>query len=1239
MLKQLFSYFSTWITVLTALSVFAVSAADIEVTVSPVSANYQNSQTIDYQVLIKNTSAKTLRGITVSDPIWQTKVESESGSVNAFSDLSIGASSSWGSKPGAFSSVDADLNVENAVLFPYGHIAYQVQANVSSEAIGEIVLDKATVRVDIDGDGSSEVFVPTTPSIFTPVPYQYELDLSVDKSEYQVGAQLTYTLTVTNTGSYQVQGLDISQAFQSLAVENATGSASSPFSNVTISGKKTGSDSDLGSFATRGDLDVSDAKVAVGGKLTYTISTTVADNLVGDIVTSATAHTKDGEIETPQRTTPPAQPIVSIEHTINKTSPYLVGSDRVFTVEVSNTGQGIAYGYHVKHNINELISDLGLGNNLKPEHNSSDLSGNPFAHWSVEVTDIGANSQSSYKDLGPQTDVDFDDQVSIFPNETITYQIKANISPVAIGEVKGANAAIFNSGGGLEQDAQISNIFGAERTLNVNDSEIKIVKTTKESEYIPGNTVEYEIKVSNSSTQYFANDLQVVDDLTCVQTDMAAGAGQGQAFKRWKLEPVSAEDDLGTDHGQYSYGTWTTSPVTVSPDVAPGKFVSYKLTAEVNESSVGLIVDDNPACSDNVTEEGSGVQMPEDNLRASKDVDSRYYSSGDVLTYTIRVDNDGDGFADQVHVEDAIDALETVDIYGKTIKAFDSWTITAQAFKQNGSPSTASNTGISGSINSPDILDVDATIEPHGYIIYTIEAKTNPLANGHIQNSVTVDDSVYADRGSDPRDFSINLIKEVKTNNDANFHSERTSYSKTDNEITYRLRLINAKGNGYATNVKVKDAISSIEAGILEPDNVSKKVFSSWTIRADIISDNPLLNGNSAYTDVGTFEDNKDLDTVAQIAPNVEVVYTITAQIDRSNGDEIIYKRIDNSAVIETPDSDSQSGMQDAAVVYPKAPNVVVVKTTKENEFVPGQWVEFDVTVYNRGAGYANEVKVSDDIVGMNAFSEWTIQASTDNNNAPFKTGSYPDVKSNYPDNGNIDTRIDIDPQTTQGIGYVTYTIRGLVKNDYKREEISNTVEIHDPVNNLDQSATAEIGDSGDAKLNVSILKTADVTRFTPGEDVTYFIYLQNNSENNADNLKLIDPLKEIKSVLANQKNNQFEDYEDQSPFEYWQFDYGDGAGWQAQTNDDLVYPPGGVNESFSLGAGETRTVKIKARVKDNVIGSRNGAGILEPIIANDAYIFRDYKQVTEESHVSHHEMERVDSGGMTTRELLVNGK
>ncbi len=677
--------------------------------------------------------------------------------------------------------------------------------------------------------------------------------------------------------------------------------------------------------------------------------------------------------------------------------------------------------------------------------------------------------------------------------------------------------------------------------------------------------------------------------------------------------------------------------MTLSPDIAPRKKVEYTLTAEVADSSIGLIIDDNAACSDNVTEEGSGIQMPEDNLRASKDVDTRFYSSGDELTYTIRVDNDGDGFANQVPVIDDLTAVETTDINGNKIPAFISWQVTAQAFKSDGSVASQTDTGISGQIDSPKILDVTATIEPHSYVIYTIQAKTDPLANGHIQNSVTVDNSVYADRGSDPRDFVLQLNKTVKTNTDSNFRGDHTSYSKLENEITYQIHVKNPKGNGYATNVVVKDPISSISAGLLEPDSKSKAVFSSWTISAEIISDDPLLNGNAKYTKVGSFSDNADLDTVAQIAPNVEVVYTIVAQIDRSVGNEIIFKRFENTATIETKDSDSQSTASDTVVVHPKEPNVVVVKTAREAQFIPGQWVTFDITVFNRGAGYANEVSVKDDIKAMNVFSEWTIDAETDSNNSPYKSGSYADSKSAYPNNGNINSKIDIDPQVNGDMGYVRYTIRGLVKNDYKKDEISNTVEIHDPMNNLDQSATAEIGDSGDAKLNVSIVKTANTSHFVPGDEVIYEIVLLNNSDNQINDLKLVDPLTQISSVLANKKDNHFADYEDQSPFEYWEFDYGDGS-WQGRTTEDLIYPVGNENVTFSLAAREQRVFRVKAKIKDNVIGSRNGAGVLRPIIANDAYIFRDYKQVDEESHVSHHEMERAASGGDTHRELLVNG-
>lgn len=1211
-------------------------AAEIEVTVSPSTATYQNGQSIDYTITVKNTAAKTLRDVSIKDPVWDEQADGEAGKVKAFSSLTIIPSNSWGSKPGSFVASDANLDVTDAVLLPFGSIDFQVQATVSNDVVGVIELGDTVVEADIDGDGSAESFIPASKSIYNPVPYQYEVKLSVDKPQYQVGDSLTYTLEVVNTGSYLVQNLSIEQLFASLSVEDMSGGMSSPFSSVEISGIKSGSLSNLGSFATSGDLKVTGASIDTGGKLSYTITTTVNNNMVGDIITSAKSHTKDGDVDSIELTTPPAQPQVSIEHTISKTSAYLVNGERVFTITVSNTGLGIAHNYHVKQNIADLVSNLGLGNNLKAEHDSTDVSGNPFSNWNIDVTDTGANSQSRYKDSGTQTNVPFDDTVSLFPGESLTYEIKATLSPVAIGAVQGANAGVYDSTDALIQDAQISKSFTAERTLNVDDSEIKIVKTTKDTQYVPGETVDYEIKVTNSSSKYFANDLLVVDDLGCVQTEQAAGAGQGQAFKRWKLEPVSAEDDQGTDPGRYNYGSWMTSPVTVSPDIAPGKSITYKLTAEVNESSVGLIIDNNPACSDNVTEDGSGIQMPDDNLRASKDVDSRFYSAGDVLTYTIRIDNDGDGFADQVSVVDKLSEVKTTSVFGPEIDAYKSWTITADAFRSDGSGATSSVTGITGEIKDID-LDVEATLEPHSYIIYTVEAVTSPISNGHIQNSVTVDGSVYADRGSDPKDFKIELNKTVRTNNDSGFHSERTSYSKLDNQIIYKIHLKNAKGNGYATNVKLVDEISKISAGLLEPDSSSKQVFSSWTIGAEILSDDPDLVGNAAVTKVGDFEDNKDINLTAQIAPNTEVVYTIIAQIDRSVSNEIIYKRFDNTATIETPDSDSQSGASDTVTVHPKAPDVVVIKTTKENQFFPGQPVEFDVTVYNRGAGYANEVAVKDDIIGMDAFSSWTITASTDSNNTTYKTGSYAGSPANYPANGNINTKIDIDPKTSDGPGFVKYTIRGIVKNDYKEYEISNTVEIHDPVNNLDQSASAEIGDSGDSKLNVSILKTADRTQFVPGEDVTYFITLQNNSDNEATSLKLGDPLTEIRSVLANNKNNRFADWHNQSPFEYWQFDYADGAGWQPQTNKDLIYPEA-ETETFSLASGETRTFKIKAHVKDNVIGTDDGLS-LKQIIANDAYIFRDYNLVTEQSHVSHHEMQRVDSGGAVTRTLLVNGK
>jgi len=1214
-------------------SVQAFAADEIQIFSSPTSGlSYENEATITYTVKVKNTTKRTVRDVSVKNAIWDVM----SGSDRVFSSLTVSDTHSLGATPGSYAVSDSNLDVSGAELPPQGYVTYNIEARVSGKARGNITLGGSEVKGMVSG--TETTFKDNDKVTLTPAEYDYTLEASVDPGEYNVGGTLTYSLTATNTGSYAVKGLDIKQVFASIVGQRIDNSSGDTFSKVTISAVAS-SGSDAGNFATSGDLSVAGAELSVGGHITYTIQATVASDLVSNINTEATATTRAGTVISNALSTPPAAPVIELEHKLKTKKPYLINHPFILELTVSNKGGAIAHNYHVKQNIEQVISNLGLANDLKPENNSADVDGNPFTTWNIEVSDIGAHSHSDYNGSS-QTDADFDDTVSLYPDESITYQIKATLAPITIGTLQGFTALVTNETGSLVERATISDTVKAEKVLGATDSEISISKTTSASEYIPGDIIEYEIAVKNDSSKYFANNVLVQDNLTCTQTDQVGGTGVGQAFKEWKVEVISGQDSIGSDPGSFNYKAWTSSPISLTPDIAPGQTIKYRLTARTNDSSTGLILDnDMVGCSDdNVTEDGSGVETPDDNLLVTKDVDSRFYSSGQELTYTIKVTNNGKGYADQVKVLDKLDSIKTINIYGDEIPAYSSWTITAVAEKENGDPAPFSDTGISGEVSSPDNLEVSATLEPHSHIEYTIVAKTNPLANGHISNQVQVDGSVYADRGSDPRDFAIELNQRVKTNTDKDFHGDHTGYSKRDTEVTYQISLKNDKENGYATNVGVKDLLSKITAEVLEPDGKKKAVFKSWTISADIISDDPVLNGNATYTNVGTFADSTDLHTTAQIPPNVEVLYTIVAQIDRTNEDEILFTRFENTAKIQTSDSNMQSSASDSAVVFPLDPKVIVVKTTPNNLFVPGQWVTFKVTILNMGPGYANEVHVSDKIKELDAFSEWKISASTDSNNSPFKTGSYAGEKSGFQDDDNINSYIDLDPQVNGANGSVVYTIRGKVKSNYVQDEISNTAEIHDPATNLNQSSSAQIGKSIDDSLNVSILKTADKVRFIPGDDVTYEIRIQNNGANTETGLTVVDLLNDIKSVLANKKDSHFADFPNQQPFEYWQFDYGDGAGFHDKTKENFIYPLAGVSNTMTLEPDEIRTFRIKARVKDNVVGSLGPMGSLNNKLKNDAYVYRDFGKVSEKSHVSHYEMERADPGSDVVRKLLVNG-
>ncbi|WP_072055476.1 DUF11 domain-containing protein [Aliivibrio fischeri] len=1210
-----------------------VFAADLSVNVSSDTTIYENSRAVTYTITVDNLTSNTIDNISLSADFLSVM----SGSDLAFQSTEISGKATWFSNKGDFNT-SGDLIVSNAKLNSGGTLTYTVLANVSEIAKDDISV-QATAKTGTETIDSNIIIVQ-------PAPYEYSLILSADKSEYKLSQQITYTLVAQNTGSYKVQHLSINQLFASLSVESIDGILISPFSSVAISAKKSGVNSDIGSFPSQDDLEVIDAVIDVGGSLTYTIKATVVDMLVGDIVTSAVSNTKDGSINSNELTTPPSNGQLEITlHEFDQTSPYLINGEMFIRLSVENTGGGIVHNYRVQHNIATLLSTLG--NDLdEAKYDHTDVQANPYQSWIAKVDNIGTHSISALNTSGSLSDAVFDDLVSVYPNETIDYSIKTIITPVTVGTINNLIAKVLKSDGTLAgSTSQISTSIDAERVLQTSDSEIKITKDTAQSEYVPGGSVVYDITVENTSNKYFANNLIIVDKLSCIKTEQAGGAGQGSAFKSWKLEVTDGKDKIGTDAGKFNYGVSQTGDLAISPDIAPGKKVIYKLTAIVNDTSVGTIIDDDPSCADDVSEGGTGVEMPDDSLSVTKDVDSYYYSAGQLLTYTIKVTNNGDGFANQVPVVDDLASIMVDDINGSSVPAYSNWVITANAEHIDGTPATSTDTGIAGVITSPDILDVEATIEPKTIVTYTVKARTSNTANGTITNEVIVDGKAIADRGSVPRDFTVSINKSVKVNGATSFSGEQTSYSKPATEITYQLVLKNDKSNGYATNVNVTDPISTIQADMLEPDNTLMPVFTTWTIDADKeVVDTSGLSAQEeadllAATDIGIVENNKDLNTTAQIPPNVRIIYTITAQIDRTNPNKIVWGSFNNIATVTTPDNGKSNS--DNAWVRPKDPDVFVTKTSSNEHFEIGKEVTFDIYVFNKGAGFANDVDVKDDIIGMDVFEPgWRIEASTEGHP---NSGSFADDKSNWQDGNNINSKIDIDPQESAGsfggMGYVVYSVTGIVKSDYAKEEISNTAEIHDPATGTDHSSTAEIGkDVVTEKFNVSILKTSDKVKVVPGEDITYTITLFNNSSTvTADRLTVADLMSEIKSVLANDKDDHFQDDLDKSPFEYWQIKLDGESAFGPSTNEDFIYPVKGSGNTLELAPQEAKIFQIKAKVKDNYVGTVI-SGSQTNLLPNDAYVYRDFGEVDEASHVSHHENEIAWNGADTIRNLLVNG-
>lgn len=1176
--------------------------AGLDVQLSPISGQYDNGSQIEYTLTLTNTSGSTLFGLEVNDDVMSIITSGESGgSVNAFESAEISATASFLSSAGDYDR-NGSLAATNVNIRNNGTVSYTIKAKVSVQAAGDIA-NVANVR---SGALLREQSNTTT---HQRVVYEHSIELDVTEGNYGVGEALVYELTVTNLGTAKIQGMTVTDLVADIEAEDTNGALIPAFTSVLVSAKTSDPESSAGTYSDTGNLQATDVSITAGESVIYTITGIVDPKLVGDIINdSAEAETRDGTKKPAATSTPPKEADITLTHTLNKTDDYLVSDDFSYTVKVSNASNaGIAHNYTVQQLMDSLKSDLG--NDISNDKNADDTMGNPYSTWTNDVTHIESRSTSVLAASGAETNKSLNDKVSIYPGEYIEYTILVHASPVSIGQIPPIEAKVLNDEGGVDSAGVMAGSLNTEEVLGSSSSQITRFKKTTDTTYVPGvsgeNEVVYDIEISNTDSKYFANDVVVLDRFACNVTEQVDGS-TGSAFSEWKLEVADSSGE-GSNYGSFNYGAWTTNDINLKVDLAPEGYVRYKLTAKVADNSVGQIVDDGTdaglCLGDNLGEVGSGVQMPNSNLKVQKEVDSRYYSAGNTLNYTITLENTGDGYAIDVPVVDDLASVTTTSIYGTSIQAYISWVVTAVAYAEDGTVSTISEPGFSGEISgnqtNKNILNVTATVAPKETIIYSIAAIVNPIADGEIRNVVEVNEKLFSDRGSYPRDYYLVLDKRVDGNDDQNW------YTNTTSEVTYTISVTNPEGNGFASDISIQDQISTIQAELLEPAGATKPVFSSWTISADIAAESPW---SKVAADTGDFADNTDLDVIAQIPPGVTITYTIVGTLDRSVDTEILWGTFSNTATVKSTEAEDNINLSDSVTTHPYEPNLVVAKTAQNTDFIVGETATFDIYIQNNGKGYANDAVVQDNIAALEFFTNWTITGSI---NTDEPGSRYGDVA----DNENIDTDVDITPG-----GWVHYVVTGVVDNAYPFDQVSNRVDVYDPLTDRDHSASAQINNKDSAfDINVSLTKTTDVVRYTPGDYLEYTILVKNNDEEKIAEVELRDELTQVLTTLANDKDGFVGDVATQQAFVHWLVDTGSGYG--SESTNDVRIP-------LSLVPGELKTIKIKALVKDNAVSNGVESGNLD-VIRNEAILIdmRDsgcttdcqyFKRAVAENHQVH---------------------